>query len=196
MDQVWTLWTQFVGRYSHVPLSNWNNYYTNSGQRENLTTSYWAQMVGSYSRWSTKLQAIYPVCSRSCKLRTELHKLSHQIRQHRHGSAGLKLSHVLVFPNILNSYIVWCGSSASRAALKAVHRRALIRATGAFSSTSTASLEVLTNIAQLDLQLNETLLLQFYAALGSSIQARTGWSQMSWQTSQRKRQPMQHYSLT
>ena len=78
---------------------------------------------------------------------------------------ALQLSHVLVFPHILNSYIVWCGSPASRAALEAVHRRALIRATGAFSSTSTASLEVLTNTAPLDLQLNETLLLQFARVL-------------------------------
>ena len=78
---------------------------------------------------------------------------------------ALQMCHAMVFPHILSTYIVWCFSSASREALERVHRHALIRATGAFSSTSTASLEVLTNTAPLDLQLNEALLLQFARVL-------------------------------
>ena len=72
---------------------------------------------------------------------------------------GLQLYNAHVRPHIERTYAVWCGvNNTDFLKVDRVHRSALLRITGAFVSTSTASMEILTNTMPIRLRLECTLL--------------------------------------
>ncbi len=72
---------------------------------------------------------------------------------------GLQIYNAQVRPHLERTYIIWCAAKQTdMLKVDRIHRSALLRITGAFVSTSTASMEVLTCTSPIRLRLECTLL--------------------------------------
>ena len=73
----------------------------------------------------------------------------------------IQLYNCFVRPHLERTYPIWCSSRIDMAKVERVQRQALVRASGAFTSIPSNSLEILTHTTPLNLRLKEVLLQEF-----------------------------------